>query len=135
MNPCKQAVKRLLIPGADMEDNTISIWPMAKSSHCRFTLEVEEGKKAMVTVNRVKTYLSAKERYQRKQRKWVALRCYDKVTFYQENNKKIGHTCGRRSLKSNYQFRSATNKISFVLNTDARTSRMERFDAYFTQVN
>jgi hypothetical protein len=136
MNACKQAVKRVLKPGSDMEDNTISIWPMAKSSSCRFTLEVEEGMKAMVTINRVKTYLSAKERYQRKQRKWVALRCYDKVTFYQgTSNKKIGHTCGRRSLKSNYQFRSATNVISFELKTDSRTSRMERFDAYFTQVN
>lgn len=117
-----------------MEDNTISIWPMAKSSNCRFELEVQAGKNAMVSLNRVKTYLSAKERYQRKQRKWVALRCYDKVTFYQENGKKIGHTCGRRSLRNNYQFRSNTNKLSFVLNTDARTSRMERFDAYFTQV-
>jgi len=134
INACNQAVKRILKPGSDMADNTISVWPMTKSANCRFELEVQKGKKAMVSLNRAKTFLSAKERYQRKQRKWTALRCYDKVIFYQENGKKIGQACGRRSLKNNYQFVSNTNKLSFILNTDARTSRMERFDAYFAQV-
>jgi hypothetical protein len=133
LNACGEAARRVLDQNAEIVDNSISIWPMAKNKACRFEVVVAPGKKAMLSINRAKTFLAAREKFDRKKKRWTALKCYDRVDVFQADGKtKIGYTCGKRSLRYKYKFSSNTNKLVFVLRTDARSSRRERFDAYFT---
>merc|ERR1712048_525907 len=107
----------------------VDMYPMThlKNKQCNWNFEVAEGKKAQLEFSRWRNWITAREQYNRKIRKWRVVKCYDYIDLFEEDGMTlIAKVCGRRAFRYQWKWTSKTNKMIAVLHTDGNPFRKER---------
>ena len=109
--------------------DNVDIYPMThlKNKQCNWNFEVETGKRAQLEFSRWRNWITAREQYNRKIRKWRVVKCYDYIDLFEEDGMTlIAKVCGRRAFRYEWKWTSKTNKMIAVLHTDGNPFRKER---------
>jgi len=133
LNKCGNLAQILIDSRDPFSRHNFQVWPLKTNWDCTFFPQCPNGQRITAEIDRVKTFLPAREKLVRKgkRRYFTPVTCYDKMTVFY-GTKYQRQICGKRSLSPTKVLRSGLTKGKIRLETDHRFNMRERVSIKFS---